>query len=116
MELSKVKEVLRREFKGKAITNGLCEYKTDKGLKCAIGCFIPEGHEGALSLGGVKELLREHVDLKEYMPHENVELLRDWQYFHDRLNKLLTVDKQRYFLYKEFLRLRRIYAKRDRVA
>ena len=40
-----------------------CTYLTTAGLKCAIGCLIPDGHPGQDALGGVRSLLEIYPDL-----------------------------------------------------
>lgn len=45
-----------------------CSYLTQDGNKCAVGCFIPDGHAGQSSTQGVYELLDTHQDLRAFMP------------------------------------------------
>ena len=40
-----------------------CSYLTPDGLRCAIGCLIPNGHAGLACLGSVSTLLNEYPDL-----------------------------------------------------
>lgn len=75
-------DVIKKEFKGQAINKlGTCQYLTDEGGKCAVGCFIPHGHKGQLHSGTVSELMR-HFDLSMYMPLENIPM-REFQKVHD---------------------------------
>ena len=41
-----------------------CEYISSDGLKCAIGCLIPDGHPALKSRDGVTNLMKEFPDLK----------------------------------------------------
>lgn len=43
----------------KATEGGFCRYKTKSGLKCAVGCLIPDGHPAQSCGGGLSVLLRE---------------------------------------------------------
>lgn len=43
----------------KAWENGFCRYKTSTGLKCAVGCLIPDGHPAQSNGGSVGSLLRD---------------------------------------------------------
>jgi hypothetical protein len=49
-------------------TSALCRYLTADGNRCAVGCFIPDGHEGAHLRGAVDDLLYSYPDLKDKMP------------------------------------------------
>ncbi len=40
-----------------------CLYLDGDGNKCAIGCYIPDGHDGQEYRGGVQELLTQFPDL-----------------------------------------------------
>ena len=40
-----------------------CVYLAPSGLKCAIGCLIPDGHDAQNYEGGVTNLLHDHPDL-----------------------------------------------------
>lgn len=41
-----------------------CTYENDNGNHCAVGCFIPEGHEAMKSGYGVGSLIIQYPDLK----------------------------------------------------
>lgn len=61
-----------------------CVYKTDAGLRCAIGCLIPDEHPGLDFDGDVGELVLAHGDLKELFDwRNNVVLLEALQVVHD---------------------------------
>lgn len=84
MELKEILEVINRDFKGKAIDDkGNCEYLSKDGRKCAIGLFIPEGHDASSRGLDVKRLLLEYPDLMEFMPSGDLETLDAFQRGHD---------------------------------
>ncbi len=60
-----------------------CVYKTYGGNKCAIGCFIPEGHRGQSHSGSVTSLLAQYSDLVQYMPFAEAAPLLEFQKAHD---------------------------------
>ena len=41
----------------------VCSYLTPEGLKCAVGCHIPDGHEAQYSTGSVFDLAGAYPDL-----------------------------------------------------
>lgn len=84
-----MKDVIRKEFKGRAIENGCCKYLTSDGKKCAIGCFIPDGHTAQFSGISVSHLLDIYPDL--CLPLNN-EGLQELQQFHDLRSLELTTD------------------------
>lgn len=59
-----------------------CSYKSF-GNKCAIGCFIPEGHVGQGFIGPARELLDSYPDLSDGMPFKSLEALSRFQRTHD---------------------------------
>jgi hypothetical protein len=46
----------------------ICKYVTKNGNKCAVGLFIPKGHEGFRLDTVVEDLLQEFPDLRGVMP------------------------------------------------
>ncbi len=79
-------KVIEREFKGKAVTEAVdgtpsrCVYLNNEGKKCAVGCFIPDGHE-ALKFGeGARSLVARFWELKLPLP---VTGLIEFQETHD---------------------------------
>ncbi len=48
----------------RAMRNKFCCYLTSGGLKCAIGCLIPDGHPGQESGAAVGGLIDKYPDLK----------------------------------------------------
>lgn len=54
-------------------TNGLkCLYRGSSGLKCAIGCLIPDDKYDPMMEGMVAYNLVEHYKLSEYVPDVNL--------------------------------------------
>lgn len=47
-----------------------CTYKSPNGDKCAVGLFIPEGHQGQEHWGNARTLLTKFPDLEALMPLE----------------------------------------------
>jgi hypothetical protein len=70
----------RRFQKASVDSNGRCVYLNRRGNRCAVGLFIPVGHEGEHCLGYVGDLLTEYPDLKEKMP---LAYMGDLQRVHD---------------------------------
>ena len=62
---------------------GICVYQTDDGNRCAIGAFIPDGHEGLQFEGPVNQLLMRYSDLKSYIPFDDLDALEVFQQVHD---------------------------------
>jgi hypothetical protein len=64
---------------------GLCAYLTDDGLKCAIGIFIPDGHQAAGSGGSFREILHFHPDIRNLFEKDDdmVSFLLRLQSIHD---------------------------------
>lgn len=62
---------------------GECKYETGTGNRCAIGCFIPAGHRGLDSGGGVVFLLSDYPELREHMPFNQLSDLQRLQSAHD---------------------------------
>ena len=63
-----------------------CEYLTSEGLKCAIGCLIPDGHPALKSGDGVTDLMEEFPDLKSLWgvkKPEDIHFLSSLQRVHD---------------------------------
>lgn len=93
---AKIKAVLEKEVKefsgytercGSPMSDVTrCFYKDNKGNKCAIGAFIPEGHPGQKFIGTVNNLLNAHPDLRTFMPLEDAALM-PFQVAHDTNKK-----------------------------
>jgi hypothetical protein len=47
---------------------GTCRYQTSSGNRCAVGCFIHDGHEGLRSRRALYGLLADHPDLNDVIP------------------------------------------------
>lgn len=95
MKIEKILEVINREFKGKSINGCSCKYLTEDDKKCAIGLFIPDGHEAQDFDGGVSSLLRKYSYLIPLMPSKDIDKLIKFQKTHDGLDESLTVEQQK---------------------
>lgn len=69
---------------GQAIKNLACSYFDDRGRKCAVGIFIPDGHPAQKYVGNVEELLRTYPDLPDPLIFDNFALLQSLQRVHDQ--------------------------------
>jgi hypothetical protein len=68
----------------------VCVYQTRNGAnRCAVGCFIPDGHPGLKHEGDVESLLTEYPDLKTIMPFDILEIA-DFQCQHDILGNSMN--------------------------
>jgi len=106
MNYQEVWNKINEEFTGKAVNDiGICAYLTEKGKKCALGCFIPDKYDIKNFDGNVDELLEEHPELLDYMPNQDIDLLNTWQIFHDKLDAYLPLDKQKDLLYNSYVDL-----------
>lgn len=103
MDVNQICDLIDREFKGKAIGENQCMYKTLDGKKCFIGLFIPEGHPAQGYLGTAGELLNEYPSLLELMPSQDFNTLDTLQIAHDTMDGKLTLDQQKQYL-KESVR------------
>lgn len=68
---AKILEVLKgRKHDGPSVNeNRTCLYKSPlDGNRCAVGMFLPEGHDGESYIGPVSLLLHDHPDLSDKMP------------------------------------------------
>lgn len=74
---AKILKVIRaRRYNAPAVSEGTCAYLTKNGNRCAVGLFIPKGHEGSSLFGDVTELLGYHPDLESKMPLTTTALKR----------------------------------------
>lgn len=57
----------------------VCEYRTKDGNRCAVGLFIPNGHEGLSHSGAVGGLLDAFPDLRKKLPlgEKGLDFLQD---------------------------------------
>ena len=64
-----------------------CFYRTRSGLRCAIGCMIPDGHPGLNHIGGIRSLLTEFPSLRNLWKvksdEDDVRFLETLQTIHD---------------------------------
>jgi hypothetical protein len=80
---AKILKVLKaRRYNCAAASGQSCFYLTKNGNRCAVGLFIPKGHEGTSLKWYVKDLLQAYPDLEGHMPLETV-AMRDLQGIHD---------------------------------
>ena len=62
---------------------GTCRYQAENGNRCAIGCFIPDGHDALNFYGDVSNLLENYPDLRDHMPFDSLTTLNSLQEVHD---------------------------------
>jgi hypothetical protein len=53
---------------------GECKYQDHNGNRCAVGCFLPDGHEGFNTTVNVYNLLRKFPDLNDIVPIKHMAL------------------------------------------
>ena len=81
---STIKKTIDKNFTGRALNEqGKCAYLTKDGKKCAVGIFIPEGHEAQTFAKNVAHLLFKYTDLLDVLPL-NTEMLFLLQKYHDQ--------------------------------
>jgi len=61
-----------------------CEYKAKDGNRCAVGCFIPDGHEALQSGEPASSLAADYPDLEKVLPILDADLINSFQLTHDR--------------------------------
>lgn len=85
----KMKEYIRKGNNNEKSTSecfdgrSYCSYLSYNGNKCAIGCFIPDGHQVQKEFMDVRQVLRTYPELQEYMPFDDSDILNDFQMIHD---------------------------------
>jgi hypothetical protein len=80
---NKVRDHLLAQKKRAQFPNGgTCAYITPDGLRCAIGCLIPDGHPALNSRGGVADLVSKYSDLEQYL-HVNKVGIRFFEQLQD---------------------------------
>ena len=91
---------INKEFKGKALgLDGKCTYLNNKGQKCAIGIFIPDGHNAQWAGYGLLQLVEEYPDLYEVLPDVDISILREFQRVHDNeLHAGMSLEEQKRIL------------------
>lgn len=73
---------------GRQATDGtFCQYLTSDGLKCAVGCLIPDGHPAQQCGGGARDLVIRFPDLgilpTDLGRYSGERFLQDLQRIHD---------------------------------
>ncbi len=64
--------------------NGTCQYHTDKGLRCAIGCLIPKRlYIDSMESYTIEDLLQEYPEALTGVSNKNLPLLIKLQNVHD---------------------------------
>ena len=72
----------RRRATGSGDRNGLCSYRTPEGLRCAVGCLIPDDvYTPDMEDKGIDDLIEDWEELSWMREHEK--LLSKLQYVHD---------------------------------
>lgn len=96
MKKEQVIEKIEKEFTGKCVDESKsCMYLNEKGQKCAIGLFIPDGHKAQDMDSDVEGLLDEFPSLWDHMPSTNLELLEKFQQCHDGLKETHSINSQK---------------------
>ena len=96
MTKQEIIDTINKKFKGKADGIHGCVYLNNKGKKCVIGIFIPDGHPGQQEEDlGVLGLLEKYPELIREMPSDNFELLEKFQSVHDTLDDTLSIGSQK---------------------
>ena len=93
--LEESKEIIRKNFKGKAFDGFNCLYLTKDGKKCVIGCFLPDGHEAQQYDGDLEMLLEDYQEVYKYLPDLDPSSLTSLQQAHDDLDKDAPLEKQK---------------------
>lgn len=60
-----------------------CLYRSSDGNRCAVGCFIPDGHEALNAKMGALILPHNYPELRDYMPFSPNDGLCEFQNAHD---------------------------------
>jgi hypothetical protein len=60
-----------------------CLYSNETGNRCAVGCFIPDGHKGLKSRGDAVSLIINFPELRQKMPFDEPGPLTAFQRAHD---------------------------------
>lgn len=98
----KIIDKINSDFKGKAVRaidadeKSICAYLTHDGKKCAVGLFIPDGHDAQSHEGGYQDLMKNHSEtLQTLMSMEDTGMTA-FQSFHDvQLKNSETVETQK---------------------
>ncbi len=69
----------------KSESNQSCVYETERGNRCAVGCFIPDLHDGLRYCGNVDSLVFKYNDLERYMPLP-IDAMKQLQIVHDKFD------------------------------
>lgn len=88
------KVVVHLATQGKRAMHGDdCQYRTPDGLKCAVGCVLPddlynpEMDSPNGSLSGISEVAKRYPEVKAYFGKDNITFLSKLQMIHDYRRK-----------------------------
>jgi len=108
MHIDDICRTIDEKFTGKAISNSgapNCSYLNSKGQRCAIGLFIPDGHDAQKNANFIVSVLTEYPDLRPLMPFQDVYKLMEFQRYHDNLDPSSTLALQKTILKEAAIRL-----------
>lgn len=81
----KMKAQIRLKNNGTRSSEGSrCVYRTKDGSACAVGCFIPDGHEALDTIWPASTLVRTYPSLASLVPLTSLDGLNSLQCAHDR--------------------------------
>lgn len=86
---AKVVTHLRKQNAVSAKQNGMCVYRGPNGMKCAVGCLIPDDvYKPEMECGGVGVLFMNFPETAKEIGKDNIHLLRHLQTIHDQYSPL----------------------------
>ena len=83
---NKVKKHLLNQKERAMNSHGACSYFNDSGLKCAVGCLIPESlYESTIEGICIEDIIKntDHFKCNKELEKHDIELLKELQYIHD---------------------------------
>lgn len=89
MELREIYEIVRAHLlkqMERAIDGGVCAYRGDRGLKCAIGCLIPDTVYTSEMEGDIEEMLLHWPN--HPFEDDQIPFLEELQAIHDRVEPM----------------------------
>ncbi len=109
---AKIIQHIKDNFKGKAFNYSnpkdrkcgaeVCVYLTKDGRKCAVGLFIPDGHNGQRHIGTVSGLLFRFPDLSDVMPLDTSSM-SGLQRAHDESGEETTLEEMLEYIEKNIV-------------
>ena len=83
---------------GDANTDGMCMYRGPNDTKCAVGCLIPDDvYLSTMENKRVNQLVTGDYHLPNFIT-ENLDLLSELQYVHDRTESWRSTEEMQYQL------------------